>query len=98
MIHGADEGEFRMGRALHKLSAKRVETLKTPGWHGDGGGLWLRLDKDGSKRWAFTWQRDKRRREMGLGAVSEVSLAKAREKAEAARQLLAQGLDPQEVR
>ncbi|MGB3377453.1 MAG: integrase arm-type DNA-binding domain-containing protein [Allopontixanthobacter sediminis] len=87
-----------MGRALHKLSAKEVEKLKTPGWHGDGGGLWLRIFNDGTKRWVFTWERNKRRREMGLGPVSNVALAKAREKAEAARALLADGLDPLEVR
>lgn len=83
-----------MSRAIHKLSPRLVETLKRPGWHGDGGGLWLRLDKDGSKRWVFTWERNKRRREMGLGSVTEVSLKKARDAAADARALLADGLDP----
>ena len=87
-----------MGRALHKLSAREVEKLRAPGWHGDGGGLWLRIFNDGAKRWIFTWERSKRRREMGLGPVSDVTLAKAREKAEAARALLADGLDPLDIR
>ena len=30
-----------MARAIHKLNARRLETLGDPGWHGDGGGLWL---------------------------------------------------------
>ena len=83
-----------MSRVMHKLSARRVETVNTPGWHSDGGGLYLRLDKDGSKRWVFAWERNKRRREMGLGAVADVSLATARERATTARAQLAAGLDP----
>lgn len=87
-----------MGRAKHKLSAKEVEKLKTPGWHGDGGGLWLRIFNDGSRRWIFTWERNKRRREMGLGAAADVTLATARQKAEAALGLLAEGIDPLDAR
>ena len=42
-----------MSRAMHKLSARRVETIKASGWHGDGGGLWLRIDNNGSRKWVF---------------------------------------------
>ena len=87
-----------MSRAMHKLSARRAETIKAPGWHGDGGGLWLRIDNSGSRKWVFAWERSKRRREMGLGAASEITLATARELAAEARALLAQGLDPIEER
>jgi integrase len=87
-----------MPRLLNKLNVRRVQGLKTIGWHGDGGCLWLRIANDGSKRWAFIWIRNGRRREMGLGSVAEYSLADAREMATAARQLLKQGLDPIEER
>ena len=87
-----------MSRAMHKLSARRVETIKASGWHGDGGGLWLRIDSSGSRKWVFAWERSKRRREMGLGAASDITLATARELAAEARALLAQGLDPIEER
>jgi integrase len=83
-----------VSRLLHKLSARRVELLKSPGWHGDGGGLWLRIDKYGSRKWVFTWERNKRRREMGLGGVGDVTLAAARHIADSARQQLQRGLDP----
>jgi integrase len=83
-----------MSRSLHKLSARRVETLKSPGWHGDGGGLWLRIDKNGSRKWIFTWERNKCRREMGLGGLNDVTLAAARGGADNARQQLQRGLDP----
>ncbi len=87
-----------MTRAIHKLTARRVETEKRVGKHADGGGLWLFLTKDGSKRWVFAYERDKRRREMGLGPVAEVGLGKARELAAGARQVLAEGRDPLDAR
>lgn len=87
-----------MGRGINKLSARGVEALTTPGWHGDGGGLWLRVFNDGSKRWVFKWERDNHRREMGLGPLTSVSLACARRKAEEAREVLGTGGDPLEAK
>lgn len=87
-----------MGRGINKLSARSVEALTTPGWHGDGGGLWLRIFTDGTKRWIFKWERDNHRREMGLGPLTSVSLASARRKAEGAREFLAAGRDPLEAK
>lgn len=60
--------------------------------------IWLFITKDGSKRWVFAYERTKKRREMALGAASDVGLGKARDLAEAARELLAQGIDPIEAR
>jgi len=87
-----------MGRAINKLSARGIDGLNTPGWHGDGGGLWLRITEKGAKRWIFIWKQEKRRREMGLGPLTSVSLASARRKAEEARELLAAGRDPLEAK
>jgi len=87
-----------MSRAIHKLNARRVETEKRVGKHSDGGGLWLFITKDGSKRWVFAYERNKKRHEMGLGPMAEIGLGKARDLAAAARQLLADGLDPLEAR
>lgn len=42
----------------------------------------------------FMWKVDGKRREMGLGSLRDVPLAKARERAAEARQKLADGLDP----
>ncbi|MEH3101618.1 tyrosine-type recombinase/integrase [Sphingomonas adhaesiva] len=90
--------EAGMTRAIHKLTSRKVDTVKTPGWHGDGGGLWLRVENSGAKRWVFAWERNKRRREMGLGSVLDTSLAKARQQAADARVLLAEGVDPLDAR
>ena len=83
-----------MARALHKLNARTVATLKRPGRHGDGGGLYLSISNDGRRRWVFLYNINGKLREMGLGAAQEVSLAAAREKAAAARKLRAEGFDP----
>ncbi|MCB1393657.1 MAG: tyrosine-type recombinase/integrase [Nitrobacter sp.] len=87
-----------MGRPLHKLSARTVATLKRPGRHGDGGGLYLSISKDGRRRWVFLFNYDGKLREMGLGSAHDVSLGEARVKAAAARKLRSEGLDPLDER
>lgn len=83
-----------MPRLLNKLSAIIVQKTKTPGYYGDGGGLWLQVSKLGGKSWVFRYTYHRRPREMGLGAVSTVSLAEARSSALQNRKLLLEGLDP----
>jgi Arm DNA-binding domain len=77
-------------RRVHKLSARKVETAK-PGRYGDGQGLWLAVAETGACKWVFrfTWQR--KVTETGLGSYPVVGLAEAREKAAAARKLVAAG-------
>lgn len=93
------------GRAINRLSARRVETEKRPGRHSDGNNLYLIVDPSGSKRWAFIyrWKRPGeagagRLREMGLGSTRAVDLKAARERASEALKLLANGQDPIEAR
>ena len=83
-----------MGRALHKLSAKFVENTKEIGRHGDGGGLYLSVSANGGRRWVFMYRQAGKLREMGLGSARDISLAKARDKAQAARSIIADGGDP----
>ena len=83
-----------MARQLHTLSAQTVATLTQPGRHSDGGGLYLNITASRARSWVFMWKVDGKRREMGLGALRDVPLAKARERAAEARQKLADGLDP----
>lgn len=87
-----------MGRSLHKLSAKRVQSERRQGKHSDGGGLNLVITKDGSKRWVYAWERSGKRHEMGLGSAQDVSLARARDLAGEAREQIAAGLNPIEER
>ncbi|PYC07929.1 integrase domain-containing protein [Pseudomonas sp. MB-090624] len=66
----------------------------------DGGGLQMRVRSNGSKLWNFNYRHPvtKKRINMGLGTFPEVSLAQARKGSIAAREVLAQGLDPKEQR
>lgn len=83
---------------LNKLSAFAVKAAATPGWYGDGDGLWLRVDPAGTKRWVFIYQWRGRRAEMGLGSAREVDLKEARTGREAARRAVRDGLNPVDVR
>ena len=80
-----------------KLTAKTAENAG-PGMHGDGDGLWLRVVTEERRNWLFRYQRQGKGREMGFGPFPAVSLAEARDKADAARKLLANGADPLEQR
>jgi integrase len=85
--------------AGHKrLTALGMKKIVKPGRHADGGGLYLDIAKSGSRSWVFLYQRAGKRREMGLGRVDDVPLALARVKAAEARQILATGGDPLDVR
>jgi integrase len=79
--------------AIEKLSASAIRDAK-PGRHGDGGGLWLEVDRSGAKRWVLRYMLRGNAREMGLGNLATVSAAKAREAARAARELLRDRIDP----
>jgi hypothetical protein len=83
-----------MSRSVNKLSVVLINKLSSPGYYGDGGGLWLRVSKDVSKSWVFRFTLAGRRREMGLGSLQTISLAIAREKALQCRRLLAENQDP----
>jgi integrase len=83
-----------MAKQLHKLSTKSVATLSAPGRHSDGGGLYLNISRSGARSWVFMWKIGGKRREMGLGSIRDVPLAKARQRAADARQQLADGKDP----
>lgn len=83
-----------MARQLGKLTALQVTKFTKPGLYGDGGGLTLQITKAGVKSWLFRFMREGKAYGMGLGPTHTFSLAEARQKALAARKLLAEGLNP----
>jgi integrase len=83
-----------MTRTRHRLSARTVATVSEPGRHADGGNLFLNVTLTGTRSWLFIYARNGKSYELGAGKFPDVSLATARERAEAARTLVAQGLDP----
>jgi integrase len=92
-----DGGRIEMARKA-ALTARQVETMRTPGLFGDGGGLYLRVAPTGGKFWVYRYMLNGRRRDMGLGSVELFSLAEARKRAMDARRLCADGVDPIEAR
>src|SRR5947208_510952 len=87
-----------MNRDSNRLTAVKVAKISRPGRYGDGGGLVLQVSKWRTKAWLFRFEREGRERQMGLGAVTTLSLAEARERARECRKLLLDGRDPIEVR
>ena len=86
-----------MARALHRLTARQVATLKDIGRHADGGGLYLRITNAGARSWVFIATTNGKRSEIGLGAAAMISLATVRRIAADMRDALAVGGDPRAV-
>ena len=84
-----------MPKRARQLSALAVRRLGT-GFHPVGGvaGLALVVRDTGAKSWILRVVVGGKRRDIGLGAYPEVTLAKAHERAAHARDLIRQGIDP----
>src|SRR3954452_17273726 len=80
-----------MARAAKRLSARTVETITRPGYHADGDGLYLVVDRSGARRWAFIFHSQGKRREMGFGRMG---LKEARATADDVRRQIRAGTDP----
>ncbi len=78
----------------NELTVKRINALAKPGRFGDGGGLYLEIPKGGTKSWIQRITVDGRRRDIGLGGFSAVSLAMARQRVAGNRIAVADGRDP----
>jgi integrase len=87
-----------MAREMNRLPPRAATTTTEPGRYADGGGLYLVVGTGQSRKWVFRFKWHGRLVDMGLGAASVVTLAKARERAAAARVLLADGLNPLEAK
>ena len=75
------------------LTPAKIRAL-TPGAYADGGGLTLKVDPSGGRRWYLRVTDAGRRRNIGLGGYPAVSLAMARERAGEYRTAVADGRDP----
>ncbi len=83
-----------MPRSLHRLSSLEVSRKCKPGLYADGGNLYLSVANVHSKSWIFRYSRNGSTKDMGLGSLNAVSLARARELAAGHRDQLASGVDP----
>ena len=82
--------------AQHKtraLSAVQIRGVRNPGMY-SGGGLYLRVDESGAKRWVQRVTIVGKRRNLGLGGYPAVSLADARQAALDNAKAIREGRDP----
>lgn len=79
---------------MGKLTATAVKAVKSSGRYGDGDGLFLLVGKTGAKSWVVRVQKAGKRRDIGLGSASKVTLALARERATQVRSQMEAGIDP----
>ena len=92
---GAMSGSKPSGKHLEKrLSAAFVRTVKEAGFYGDGNGLYLKVDPSGAARWVQRIVIHGKRRDIGIGPASLVSLVEAREQALQHRKAARAGGDP----
>jgi integrase len=78
---------------MGKLTAMGVKNLTEPGRYSDGEGLILKLAAKGKGSWIVRVQANGKRRDIGLGSLSELPLADAREAARALRKEVKAGVD-----
>jgi integrase len=85
-----------MARKAKELSALEVSRIVKTGHHAVGGvaGLYLYVIDTGARSWVLRTMVGDKRRHMGLGSFPETPLAHAKEKARAAKEEIAQGIDP----
>ncbi len=89
-----------MPKKAKELSAVQVKRLTKPGFYSVGGvsGLSLQVKETGARSWILRAKIGAKRRDVGLGGFSDVTLADARDSAREAREQIRQGIDPVEAR
>ena len=80
------------------LSVKKIAKLTARGRYFDAHGLYLQVISPTNRSWLLRFELNGRKRWMGLGSAATFTLAEARERALAARKLLADKIDPLDAR
>ena len=83
---------------MGKLTSVGIKNLKEPGRYSDGEGLILKFAGSGKGSWIVRVQANGIRRDVGLGALADLTLAEARDAARAVRKDMKSGLDVVAVR
>ena len=81
-----------------KLTDAKLRTLKTPGMHFDGGGLYLELTPSGGRYWRLKYRYAGKEKRLAFGVYPTVSLKEARDRRTEARKLIERGDDPAELK
>lgn len=95
-----------MAKQSNKLTAREVKNLSyeesgaKKQRHPDGGGLYLLISENNSKYWRLDYRRPitQKYNTLAIGTYPEITLEQARLKRDAAKKMLAGGIDPAEER
>ncbi|MGN2243413.1 tyrosine-type recombinase/integrase [Frateuria sp. GZRR33] len=83
---------------LTDISIRSAKPTTKPRKMADGGGLYLLLNPNGSRWWRLDYRFTGKRKTLSMGTYPDTGLKDARERRDAARKLLANGVDPGEHR
>lgn len=84
--------------ALSDTKAKALKPREKKYLEADEKGLYLEVKPNGTKRWVFRFRLHEKRCDLALGVYPDVSLAKARQARDKARECVADGIDPRDVK
>jgi hypothetical protein len=89
-----------MSRKAATMTARQAATMTRPGLHAAGGvpGLYLQITEGAGRSWVYRYQLAGKRRDMGIGPADAFGLAEARQRANEARKMMLDGIDPIEAR
>lgn len=79
---------------LSDAKLKRLKVKPAPYRLADGGGLYVEVAPNGTRKWRYAYRFAGKQKLLALGIYPEVSLAAARERHSAARSQIASGRDP----
>lgn len=83
-----------MAVSRNRLTDRAARSLRVPGYHPDGDGLYLQVTGAGGKSWIYRFSFAGSRPEIGLGSFQSVSLAEARLERDRRKAHLQAGKDP----
>ncbi len=84
--------------ALTDIKVRTVKQLDKSFKLTDGEGMHLLINPNGAKYWRLQYRFGGKQKMLAQGVYPDISLAEAREKRDATRKLIANGLDPSEKR
>lgn len=83
---------------LTDLFIKGIKPTEKTVKHADGGGLYLEVTPAGGRYWRWKFRFGGKEKRLALGVYPEVSLKVARERRNDAKKLIADGIDPSDVK
>jgi Arm DNA-binding domain len=83
---------------LTDTAVRNAKRRERPQKLSDGGGQHLLVNPDGARYWRMAYHYQGRQKTLALGVYPIVSLADARAARDAAKKLLARGVDPSDAR